>query len=206
MAGGTAGSIPTLDQVVASLGSLSNGYSMVGTLNQPVMDTLGTCPAATQDNGGSTGNQIKSIFPGNIDGGAQAQPIYTAPTGYTMIVVSNAGGLVGNDVYGSGTCVDLAKEFGSGNTGDWAPGPKPDANTPPGTLVATFEANNGTVFANQSGLSHVGSLLNINNQGITLVDQFAKYSDIQQSFYAFGGTKNYNADANNYRIVLVKTK
>jgi hypothetical protein len=126
-----------------------------------------------------------------------------APPGYVPVVVPNAKDLVGKKVFGSGTCVDLAKAYGAPRTALWVPGPAPDASTPKGTLVATFYANNGTTFANQSGFSHVGALEGVTDSGIWLVDQYRKQPTIQLSFYSYGGTKNYNADANHYFIVLV---
>ena len=127
------------------------------------------------------------------------------PAGYTTIVVPNAGGMVGHSLYGSGTCVALAKAFGAPQTSLWSPGSAPDANTPVGTLVATFYANDGTTFANQSGFSHVGALLSVDDSGITLLDQYRSSSvtSLLSSNYYYGATRNYNANASNYYIVLV---
>jgi RHS repeat-associated protein len=125
------------------------------------------------------------------------------PSGYSTIVVPNAEGLVGNRVYGNGTCVALAKAFGAPRAALWMRGPAPDANTPIGTLVATFYANDGTTFANQSGLSHVGAWDGMDGSIITLVDQYRGRSTIDYSYINAGGTRNYNSNANNYFIVLV---
>jgi len=43
----------------------------------------------------------------------------------------------------------------------------------------------------------------MSSKGMTLIDRYKGRSQIDYSFIPFGGTRNYNNDANNYRIVLV---
>lgn len=116
----------------------------------------------------------------------------------------------GSPVFGTGTCVDLFK-FNTGGkypTGTWKPGDAPGANTPIGTYVATFYDNNGTKYKSQSGFGHVGAFNGFSNNGILLIDQARSYNPqvIQESNIRWGGTKNYNNNASNYRIVMVPCK
>ena len=129
--------------------------------------------------------------------------------GYKPLVLPNAASMVGNPICGSDTCVDLLKStMGNSPTATWVKGAAPDANTPIGTFVATFYNNNGTRFANKSGFSHVGALLGVDDSGITLLDQyrFPHVDTLQSSDYSYGGTRNYNANASNYYIVMVPCK
>lgn len=129
----------------------------------------------------------------------------SAPEGSHTIIVPNVDSLNRQPVFGTGTCVDLAKHFGAPYTGTWVPGPKPDKDTPKGTLVGTFYNENGTKFANKSGLSHVGALLSVEDDGITLMDQYAQRRWIGHSEIHKGGTRNYNSNSENYRIILFPT-
>jgi hypothetical protein len=164
------------------------------------------------------GSKDKTVQPGQDKPEAQQTngqtPANNTP-GKQPIVVPNATDLVGQKVFGTGTCVDLAKAYGAPQTSQWTPGPAPDENTPKGTLVATFYLDNGTKFANQSGLSHVGAwegeFSKPNGKGgtttgIVLVDQYKGRSQIDFSKITYGGTRNYNSNASNYRIVLVPKK
>jgi RHS repeat-associated protein len=156
----------------------------------------------------SAGNNGFTTFQVTTWGGGgqtppKAQTTQGIQTSYTTLVVPNAPRLVGKKVYGSGTCVALAKAFGAPQTALWKPGPPPDANTPPGTLCATFYANDGQTFANKSGFSHVGALAGVTEFGVNLIDQYSQYPTIQLSPYQYGATRNYNANGSNYFIVLV---
>jgi hypothetical protein len=63
--------------------------------------------------------------------------------------------------------------------------------------------DNGMTFANKSGWSHTGGLSAFQQDGIELVEQYGGYRLIIKTKYLNGGTKNYNADATHYYVVLI---
>ena len=136
------------------------------------------------------------------------------PAGYKTIIVPDLESLNGHEHFGdSETCVNLAKHFGAPQTALWRPGAPPDANTPRGTLVATFYGNGGTKFTSVSGQAHVGALKDVTGAGITLYDQYAGREKIGPSFLPYGGKHRkppqkdkYNDNGSNYRVVLVPDK
>jgi RHS repeat-associated protein len=144
-----------------------------------------------------------ATFFGGVEGVPSLTVSSTTTIGYKSIVVPNPTQLLGSPDFGSGQCVDLAKAYGAPQTSLWKPGSAIDANTPIGTLVATFYSDNGTKFANQSGLSHVGIFMGETAKGITLIDQYKSRPTIEHSYISYGGTRNYNSNASNYRILLV---
>jgi hypothetical protein len=83
------------------------------------------------------------------------------------------------------------------------------------TLVATFVDNNGQKYRSESGNGHVGAFVEMFDKtnakgdkttGITLMDQYKGRLAIGPSDIKAGGTRNFNSDANNYRILLVPDK
>jgi hypothetical protein len=96
--------------------------------------------------------------------------------------------------------------MGNYPTKTWVKGPAPDKNTQIGTFVATFHDNNGTKYAPQSGIGHVGAWYGFYPQGIVLIDQYDSRNAINPSRIPWGGTRNYNNNASNYFIVLVPCK
>jgi len=122
-------------------------------------------------------------------------------------VIPNVESYIGEKIKGSGTCVDFPRlTVGTPPTGTWKKGPKPDGSTPMGTIVATFFDAGGTKYKSESGKGHVGGWFGQSKSGITLVDQYKGLSEIRLSPIRTGGTRNYNANADNYFIVLFPTK
>lgn len=81
--------------------------------------------------------------------------------------------------------------------------------------MGTFSGNGGTTYTPKSGLGHIAALLGFgdrkginpgNAKGMWVMDQYAGRGKVDRSFIPFGGTRNYNNDANNYRIVLSPKK
>jgi RHS repeat-associated protein len=136
------------------------------------------------------------------------------PKDKRIIVVPNVQKLAGHDTFGNhdGTCYDLGVAYGMpASSKQISPGPVPDGNTPVGTLVGTFSGAGGTKYSPHKGQGHIAALLGfgdrkgINSQdpkGMWVMDQYAGRGEVNKSFIPFGGKKNYNNDANNYRIVL----
>jgi hypothetical protein len=141
-----------------------------------------------------------------------AVSVAEAATPANQIVVPNVEELAGHAPFGSGTCYDLGVAFGMpASTKQISPGPAPDGNTPVGTLVGTFSGNGGTTYIPKHGLGHIAAFLGfgdrqgVNKQdakGMWVMDQYAGRGEVNKSFIPFGGTKSYNNDANNYRIVV----
>jgi len=138
--------------------------------------------------------------------------------GKQPIVVPNVEDLAGHAPFGNhnGTCYDLGVAYGMApSSKQISPGSAPNANTQEGTLVGTFSGNGGTTFTPKSGLGHIAAFLGFgdrkginpgNAKGMWVMDQYARRGKVDRSFIPFGGTKNYNNDANNYRIVLSPKK
>jgi RHS repeat-associated protein len=133
--------------------------------------------------------------------------------GMRSLTLDQVGSYVGKPVKGSGTCVDFLKSTkGNYPTSTWRKGATPDANTPIGTFIATFYDDDGTKFANQSGLSHVGAWdgywttadgVDTITKGIVLIDQYQARKTILPSYIPYGGTRSYNNNASNYYVVMV---
>ena len=138
--------------------------------------------------------------------------------GKQPIVVPNVEDLAGHAPFGNhdGTCYDLGVAYGMApSSKQISPGSAPNANTQEGTLVGTFSGNGGTTYAPKSGLGHIAAFLGFgdrkginpgNAKGMWVMDQYAGRGKVDRSFIPFGGPKNYNNDANNYRIVLSPKK
>ena len=124
--------------------------------------------------------------------------------GLKPLVLEDVAKYIGHRPFGTGTCVDFLKgTMGNYPTKTWVKGPKPDVNTRRGTFVATFYDNDGTAYRSESGRGHVGAWNGFTSNGIELIDQYRGRASVGVSDIRYGGTKNYNNDANNYYVVLV---
>jgi|GEM_PF-3698637 len=104
-------------------------------------------------------------------------------------------------VYGTGTCTDLGKAFGMPNTGELRDGGPVTEDTPDGTLVGTL-FNNGR-YKSESGKGHVGFKNGFfKNRGLRLKDQYANSNGVKDSILRSGNNKNYNSNADHYRVLV----
>ena len=129
----------------------------------------------------------------------------------------NVEDLAGHPPFGNhnGTCYDLGVAYGlPASSKEISRGKAPDANTPAGTLIGTFSGKGGTYYPKR-GLGHIAAFLGFGDKkgvnaqsakGIWMMDQYQGRGEVNRSFIPFGGTKSYNNDANNYRIVLAPVR
>jgi hypothetical protein len=120
-------------------------------------------------------------------------------------VVDDPEQYTGHESMGTGWCVALPRELTDLPAASlWFEGEAVGPDTPPGTVIATFQ--DGQYTNRTNGDSHAAILINVNATSIAVIEQYRNdsgsfRSSVYLGTYNYGGGPQYFQNAANYRVV-----